>query len=420
MSEQTTRRFRATLAQEITQWQQEGLIGSDLAGSLFSRYPVANQGSRLVTIALIVGAVLVGLGVILFVGSNWEHMARILKVVVVIGAILSSYIGAWYFKYEPGNRPKLGSALMLLGSLLYGAGIWLISQIFNFDTTLSQGLFLWAAGTVAVTLVTKSQPNAILMALLVPAWNLSQYNFTHDSSYIPIGSIFPFIGSMIAAMWISAKVRSRAATYVLLLGALIWVGALSGTFWAGMIVFGAFLFASHLWLRDKSDLLAGPFLYMGAVSGLIGGLMATFDKSGTDILVSQFNLAVLMALAIVPCFKVAEQRTAHQAELLGCLGFAIASPLISHFTGDLLKASFGNLMLLAMLVSLVVAGARLHKGALVNIAIVFGVIDIICRYFDMFYSMLDRSMFFVFGGIVLICAGAIAERNRRRLMGSFS
>jgi uncharacterized membrane protein len=43
-------------------------------------------------------------------------------------------------------------------------------------------------------------------------------------------------------------------------------------------------------------------------------------------------------------------------------------------------------------------------------------IDIVARYFDMFFSTMDRSLFFVVGGFILLCAGSLAERNRRKLI----
>ena len=192
-------------------------------GDAYVFLPLPNQGAAAISIILVVGAVLVGLGMLLFVSANWEHMARITKIVFICGAMVSSYIGAWYCKYEPGTRPKLGSALLLLGTLIYGAGIWLISQIFNYDTTLEQGLFVWSRAA-GVAVVTRSTAVVVLLALLVVGWNMAHcpLSFLSDAR-IPflLPCLAQFAVSMIAASWVCARSRSRAAAFVLLIGGLL-------------------------------------------------------------------------------------------------------------------------------------------------------------------------------------------------------
>jgi len=66
------------------------------------------------------------------------------------------------------------------------------------------------------------------------------------------------------------------------------------------------------------------------------------------------------------------------------------------------------------------AGMRQQKPVLVNLAVGFIVADICARYFDVFFSTMDRSLFFLLGGTCLMVIGAVAEKNRRRLLESFS
>ena len=429
MAEQTTRRFRVALAQELDGWQNDGLIGADVASTIAARYPVLNQSSRMITILLIIGVVLVGLGVLLFVGANWDTMSRLAKLGIIVGAVLTSYVGAWRCKYEPGNHPKLGSALLLLGSLLYGASIWLISQIFNFDTNLSDGFALWALGTAALSLVTESKATSVLLALLVPAWNIAHidlarglFGFVFNGTFHHAGFLLTFITTTALTALVCAKAGSRAALYVLFFVSSFWVAFTSETSWVGMVLFGTFLFATHFWLEEKHKWLSSPFTYIGAGSVLLGCFVGTLDNhwgTSTGALYST-NLMILIGLAIVPTLRVMSQKTRHTSELIACLALVVAVALIGHFHSGPMLVVANNFLMLTVIAGVIAAGVHLQKPALVNLAIIFAVIDIIGRYFDMFFPMLDRSIFFIGGGLVLICAGAIAERNRRKLTGSIT
>jgi uncharacterized membrane protein len=74
----------------------------------------------------------------------------------------------------------------------------------------------------------------------------------------------------------------------------------------------------------------------------------------------------------------------------------------------------------AAIIGMIASGIKFQKGGLINLAIAFAILDIVTRYFDMFFSTLDRSMFFIAGGIILVIAGAYAEKNRRRLIEGLS
>jgi len=102
---------------------------------------------RTVGIMVTIGAVLIGLGIFSFVAANWEYLNSTLKVVIILLAILLVNVLAWYLK-EKKDLPKAGSALFILGSLIYGAGIFLIAQIFNIRENWPDGFMLWMIGVV--------------------------------------------------------------------------------------------------------------------------------------------------------------------------------------------------------------------------------------------------------------------------------
>ena len=95
-------------------------------------------------------AVVAGLGVILLFAYNWHAIPKFGKLGLVFGALVAAHAaGLWLFQ-RADWRKQLGEALSLLGTMLFGAGIWLVAQMYHIDEHYPNGFLLWAAGAVAL------------------------------------------------------------------------------------------------------------------------------------------------------------------------------------------------------------------------------------------------------------------------------
>src|SRR3989338_3882606 len=119
---------------------------------------------RTIRIIVAIGAILVGAGVFSFVAANWQEMTKSARVAVIVASMLISYSAGWYLK-EKLNLPKTGGALILLGSIIYGAGIFLVAQMFNIRANWPDGFILWMIGTIAMAFAVESYP---LFYLAIP------------------------------------------------------------------------------------------------------------------------------------------------------------------------------------------------------------------------------------------------------------
>jgi uncharacterized membrane protein len=74
-----------------------------------------------------------------------------------------------------------------------------------------------------------------------------------------------------------------------------------------------------------------------------------------------------------------------------------------------------NVVFFGGLIWLIYVGIAAHDRGLVNLAFAFFALGILARYLDTFWTLLGRSYFFMGGGLVLIIAGIVLERSRRRI-----
>jgi uncharacterized membrane protein len=249
-------------------------------------------------------------------------------------------------------------------------------------------------------------PQGVLLSLVSSAWMIA-----NDQNTVGlVGSL----GALVAMIWFSHYIRSRAALTVTLVGAAIRSAELLNLAGMGLIAFGLSAFAGYLIYKDRWKLMADPYMYFGAITTLLGALTLTFEKGGFHL---QFGigLSLILLCAFIQIF-LAVRTKEHLVDSAVILSL-LAGSCGWMFLSGVPQLALGNALFLMVIVLLVLTGLNRYKRpALINIALVFFVIDIIARYFDFFFSMFDRSAFFLIGGLVLMIVGSIAEHSRRNLV----
>lgn len=89
--------FVRKLERETAAWQEEGIIDAGQRGRIMARYRRLREveekagPGRLVTVISVLGSILVGVGILLFISSNWSEIPRWGKLAIIFSAMLGSY-----------------------------------------------------------------------------------------------------------------------------------------------------------------------------------------------------------------------------------------------------------------------------------------------------------------------------------------
>lgn len=110
---------------------------------------------RTIRIIVAIGTVLIGAGIFSFIAANWQAMTRPVKIVIILVSMFLSYAAGWHLKGK-SKLLKTGEALILLGAIIYGAGIFLVAQIFHIRANWPDGFILWMIGTLAMAFAVDS------------------------------------------------------------------------------------------------------------------------------------------------------------------------------------------------------------------------------------------------------------------------
>ena len=396
--------FLERLTGELSRWESDGIITAEQGQAIRARYSpaelvpktVRSQG-RLVTGLSIIGAVLVGLGVILFFASNWDGIDRWPKLAMILGAILFAHGLGFYLYYYRDHR-RVGSAMVLLACLIYGAGVHLVGQVYNVDVNDPRLMLFWFLGVFPLVYIVKSQPIQFLGLALF---------------FLALGFRLPD--------WIDDVSRGEAV-----LGASLF------------LVLGLFVLAvgrmkdEITFLRPYSEVfqLAGLITALGSVFVLtFKDVFDSFDKGvyiqgetelGFRILI---GAAGALTLALVIAAAWLHRRNGKGFALNGIEGVAIAVLLAAAFmvitvdTGsEVLYAVVFNAIFAVALLGVLVSGYLRGREAWVNIGLIFISINIFARYFEYSWDLLDRSLIFVAAGVILLLGGYLVERGRQKML----
>lgn len=144
-----------------------------------------NTQKNAILIIVSIGALLIGVGIFSFVAANWSDLPKITKLLIIILSMLSSYTIGWFLREDFGYR-KTGTALIFLGSIIYGAGIFLVAQVFNIRANWPDGFLLWLIGLLLLSVVIKSRA-VYLLGIIVSI----VYAITYPIVFINIRNIDP-------------------------------------------------------------------------------------------------------------------------------------------------------------------------------------------------------------------------------------
>jgi len=421
------------LKDEVARWRADGLVDEALAQRILARYPPAAERNWGRVIFSAIGAVLVGLGVILFFAYNWQDLPKAAKLALVIGALVLAHGGAIGIARRPNASRGLVEGLHVLGTMLFGAGIWLVAQIYHIDEHYPNAFLVWSAGALAMAWAMPSIAQALLALFLVTFWaGVELFDFhtpVHSAPLLVVLGVLPL------AWW-----RRSPALLFCTLAVLMLLSALA----AGAIHAKAVM--PLLFLMGAAALVAGAAAPGTAFPAARGPLRAvgTLVVIGCSYLLSFKDLAGLLHKVDFSRLEIALYFAAAGAALAGAVAMLarawpatldgygrwqlglLAAGLAIVLAGMFLLAKGGgwpvvisfNVIVLGFAALLILEGSERLRPRMVGAGCLLFAMVAIGRYADLFTSLLVRAAVFVALGVALFLVGNFYARSRRRAQGA--
>ena len=394
--------FIRQLLAEVSRWQAEGIITADQAEAIRNRYssdsPEAGGsaiGNRVVTVIAIMGAALIGLGIIAFIAANWSEIPKLAKLVLMAVGTPAIYVIGWFVGYRFGYA-RIGIAIILLGAIAFGASIHLVAQTYHVPVNHPNLVPLWFLGVIPLAYITRSQ--AVLGLSII---------------------LFLAAAGFRAQEWLPDL---DSEDTILLL--------------PGLLPLGAFLFAAGRVQTRFAD--TRQFARLCDISGLLvvaaGIYILSFNELWEDIGRSELSFSaltveywvvvavsavVIAAMVAVAAWRDARQHTGQiwwEAGAVGAMAVIAAVMWLGLAFGGAWLWWVFNLVMLAGVLAMIAAGYRLNRAYLINLAVPIFAITLFTRYFEFGFGLLGQSVAFIVAGVILLAGGFGMEYLRRRLV----
>ena len=389
--------FSEQLERESDAWVADGVITAEQAAALRSRYAGAarlSESRSRATVALAtVGALAVGFGVIGFFAANWDGLSHALRLLLLTGATAGAYAGAYHVSERTADHPRVGEALYLLGVILFGSSLFLVGQMYNVQAHDPFALLLWAGGATATAFVVRSRPLAWVALLIFTGWVGFEFGLALDDAGGDALTAFPglafFYGAVLYGLGTAAGNRIRSAS-------IAESGFAGGARPLGFVIGAGALFV--LTFAGATDEIEH------ARDDLHGVLLAAFFVLAGVALAS----AAVLALTRRPS---ARSEAAAIASVIVVLVVAVLAG-----GGGTLYAIVFNLLFAGVALGAIYVGYQTDEPWLVNLGVALVAIDLIARYFDVFWDALPRSVGMIGAGALVLGIAYVLERQRKQLL----
>ena len=374
----------------LNRWQSAGILDQPTAERIRrweagQKQPTGLQWQGVV--ALILGAILLASGIVLFVSAHWDELgpgARFTLVLAMVGVFHTA--GA----STRASYRAMSTALHAVGTAATGAAIALVGQIFNIQEHWPAAILLWALAALAGWILLHDQAQQAMTLLLVPAWLFSELEYSterHIGQDVYLGR-FLFVW---AVLYLTAYLGSkRKAVQGILFGAAA-IAAITGV-----------VFMLTSW-RSWGDMVAIP-LHMR-----VWGWIAI---AALPVFFALFRLGKSMipvAAAIVFCCLLPWCNRTWVTQMQWGIGrsqpYTQSEPNVVAYA---LVAAFA--------IFIIWWGVRQLSRALVNLGIVGFAITVTWFFFSNIFDKVGRSLGLIAMGILFLAGGWGLERMRRCLI----
>jgi uncharacterized membrane protein len=372
----------------LTRWQSAGLLDEPTVTAIrnYERLQVRPAGRQWqVLLALILGAILLGAGVLLFVAAHWDAISPLSRMCLTL-LMLVFFHGLGIAARD--RFAGFATAMHALGTISAGAAIALVGQIFNIQEHWPAAVLLWAICAAAGWWLLRDQFQQTLALLLIPAWVFSEW-IDRTRPYSGADVYFARMLAVVAVIYLASLLHSRRRATA---GILFGFGAVALPIAIGMLAQGWFTPSYY-----------GQHWDFVPISCRVVAFAVMFVTIAGGAILERQSIVPSIAVAAVAMILPWAQTTVRASTWPRYEPSVFAYALVATFS-----------------IVLVWWGVRIAAKSLVNYGVVAFAATVMWFYFSSVMDKLGRSLGLITLGILFLAGGWILERTRRRLVASFA
>ena len=422
------------LQNDIQELVRAELISQDTAVRIADYYlnKDSNQSkSRLLIVFAILGAILVGLGIILILAHNWDDLSTTVKTMfaflpMVIGQLICGFV---LVKLKESVAWREGSTAFLFFAV--GASISLISQIYNIPGNLSSFMLAWMLLILPLVYLMNSSITSLLYLIGITFYACETEYWTmpyHESLmyYLLLLLALPHYYTLY-----KNKPDSNFFTFhnwLIPLSLIITLGINANEFTELMYIayfslFGIFFILGNIEIFSKKNLFGNTYRLFGGLGTVVLLLFLSFDFGWEFIRNSNYDIAELLfsrelivatILTIIATVLLVPEHKKNGLREFNPISIVFLLFIITFFIGKFstISTPIINIIILGIGILTIRNGAKLGSLGQLNYGLLIITALVICRFFDTDLSFIVRGILFVSVGFGFFAANYWMIRNR--------
>ncbi|MGB3345569.1 MAG: DUF2157 domain-containing protein [Aequorivita sp.] len=408
-----------SITKDIPELIKAGIITPETAEQIQQYYKgkSGSSSNRLFIAFGILGAILVGLGIILIIAHNWDELSRSTKTILAfLPLVAAQAICAFVLLKKSDNKAWIESATTFL-FFAVGACISLISQIYNIPGNLSSFLLIWMLLCLPLIYVMKSSAVALLyiVGITYYAVEASYFSYPTTDSYLYWGLLLAVLPQYYFLFRNHPKSNFLTVeNWLIPLSITIVLGTLASgasplMYVAYFSLFGLFYtIGNNAFLKDKS-LRNNSYKVIGTLGTLILLFINSFEGFWRDIILEQYVFGnwltttefwVAIGMSLLALYYLYTQQKNKPLREIPILSPIFPIFIIIFIIG--LFSSFAvvliNIVILTISIMTIIEGAKKEHLGILNFGLSIITLWIIIRF-------LNTDLSFVIRGILLMIIG---------------
>jgi len=426
------RKALAWLYEQLPDLVTKGVVPAETAERIRAFYgPLPEgMGRRILFIVFgLTGTLLVGLGIVMILGHNWDQLSRLTRLLISLGLLATAQVAAGLVLWRRADSEAWREGTAVFLTLAVGTSIALVGQTYHLVDDFKNFLLIWMLLSVPLVYLmdVKGVAGMYLAGVMVWLVPVQPGGMTKQAAWVLLALILPYC-------WRLFKTNRYANAAVILAWLLVlsfyacfsltWDKHLWEILYASL--FSATFFTGLLWFGDTDKAWQKPFQAVG----LLGGLgMAYYLSSGPwggrvyhyglyplgrgEYLMGFGLFALAAGLAVLLA-----RRGLARFVPLGALPAVVAVGYLLQDANNsgLLITILMNIYLLGISVLVILQGVREVRLGVLNSGMLMLVALILFRFFDYSYSFIARGIAFTLIGLAFLAVNMMMARRKNGVM----
>lgn len=378
----------------------------------------------------ILGAALIGGGIILLLAHNWDQLSRPMRAVIsVLPLVVSAALGArllWARRESKAWREGVGT----FQTLAIGAAIALVAQTYNLGGRLDEFMLTWSLLALPLAYLLGATLPALLYLVGITVWTGSVSHYGGQSLWY-----FPLLGLALPYLWLTSREnryhpRPVIFGWVLAITVCIGTGIALERVWDGLHawpvvfggVFGLLFLVGARWWSEGTATWQRPLQNVGALGALGLSLVLSFEDPWPNVGGGWINhgwesdyveavVAVIFVAAAMALWVRSWSRRAWHEVMIGAVpALALIGWACAIKDAKVVGWILFNLYLFVLGIGTLVIGLRGRRLGVVNAGMFVLAAVILCRFFDSDLGFLVRGIAFILVGAGFLATNLVLLR----------